>query len=480
MARATGTPLDEATWLRLSPSRGETLRSALERTLKDAIRSGALRAGVALPASRVLAAQLGVSRGVVTDAYAQLEAQGFLRGRRRHPPLVAHIARPAAPPTAASPPPASRPRFDLTPTSPDAALFPAGRWAAAIADATRRTSLANFDYGDVRGLASLREALADHLGRTRGVVSDPAAVLVCQGTAQGLDLVLRVLAARGAHRVAVEDPSLDRQHDAARANGLDLVSWPVDADGVQPGAPDAHAALVTPAHQFPTGAVLSGERRRRLLDWAAQRMAFVLEDDYDAEFRYDRAGIRALQGLDPDRVVYLGSASKTLAPALRLAWMVLPSDLVDEAARLKRLLDGGSPTLDQLALERLIRDGDYDRSVRRARAAYRNRRDRLVEALRRELSECPIEGIAAGLHVLLRLPRDCDDTAVAAAAAAARINVEPLTKYRVDRSRHDPALVVGYGRLGEASIPEAARALAAAVRRPASADALKVGPRTAL
>jgi GntR family transcriptional regulator/MocR family aminotransferase len=467
MARATETPLDESTWLRLAPSRGETLRGALERTLKEAIRSGALRAGVALPASRVLAAQLGVSRGVVTDAYGQLEAQGFLRGRRRYPPLVAQIAHPAAAPAAAVPAPAPRPRFDFTPTSPDGALFPAGRWAAAVADVTRRTALANFDYGDVRGHAGLREALADHLGRTRGVVTDTAHMLVCQGTAQGLDLVLRILASRGARRVAAEDPSLDRQHDTARANGLDIVSWPVDADGVQPGAADADAAIVTPAHQFPTGAVLSGERRRRLLDWAARRTAFVLEDDYDAEFRYDRAGIRALQGLDPDRVVYLGSASKTLAPALRLAWIVLPGELVNEAARLKRLLDGGSPTLDQLALERLLRNGDHDRSVRRARAAYRARRDKLVEALRRELPECPIEGIAAGLHLLLRLPPGCDDAAVAAAAAAAaRINVEPLTKYRIDRSRHDPALVVGYGRLTEASIPGAARALAAAVRRP--------------
>jgi GntR family transcriptional regulator / MocR family aminotransferase len=151
--------------------------------------------------------------------------------------------------------------------------------------------------------------------------------------------------------------------------------------------------------------------------------------------------------------------------------MVLPSELVNEAARLKRLLDGGSPTLDQLALERLIRNGDYDRSVRRARAAYRTRRDRLVDALQRELPECPIEGIAAGLHVLLRLPPGRDDSAVAAAAAAARINVEPLTKYRVDRSCRDAALIIGYGRLAEASIPEAARALATAIRRPATARA---------
>jgi GntR family transcriptional regulator / MocR family aminotransferase len=243
----------------------------------------------------------------------------------------------------------------------------------------------------------------------------------------------------------------------------------VDSNGVHPGGSDADAAIVTPAHQFPTGAVLSGERRRRLLEWAARRVAVVLEDGYDAEFRYDRSGIRAVQGLDPARVVYLGSASKTLAPALRLAWIALPSEFIDEAARLKRLLDGGSPTLDQLALERLIRNGDYDRSIRRARSAYRGRRDRLVDALQRELPDCQIEGIAAGLHVLLRLPAGCDDTVVAAAAAAARINIEPLSKYRVERSNRDPALVVGCGRLAEPSIPAAVHALAAAVRRSAIA-----------
>jgi GntR family transcriptional regulator/MocR family aminotransferase len=303
MTRATHQAFDESTWLRLTPRPSETLRGALERTLKTAIRSGALRAGVALPASRGLAAQLGVSRGVVTDAYAQLVAQGFLRSRHRHPPLVAQVVHRGQTPATTAPAAAAPPRFDFTPTSPDGALFPARRWAAALADVTRQTSLANFDYGDVRGLASLRETLADHLGRTRGVLADGAQIRVCQGTAQGLDLLLRVFASRGARRIAVEDPSLDRQHDAARAQGFDVVGWPVDADGVQPGAAGAEAAIVTPAHQFPTGAVLSGERRRQLLDWAVHSKAYVLEDDYDAEFRYDRAGIRALQEIETERVV---------------------------------------------------------------------------------------------------------------------------------------------------------------------------------
>jgi GntR family transcriptional regulator/MocR family aminotransferase len=468
MARATAREIDEATWLHLAPMTGETLRGALERALKDAIRSGALRDGVSLPASRRLAAQLGVSRGVVTDAYAQLEAQGFLRGRPRHPPLVAKVSPPVPPAVAVAPGVGAPLRFDFTPTSPDAALFPARRWAAAIADVTRRTSFANFDYGDVRGVAALRETLADHLGRTRGVVADPAQILICQGAAQGLDLVLRILSARGARTVATEDPSLDRQHAAVRANGLKLVGWPVDVEGVRP-ADDADAAVVTPAHQFPTGAVLSGERRRRLLDWAARQQAFVVEDDYDAEFRYDRSGIPALQGLNPERVVYLGTTSKTLAPALRLAWAVLPAALVDEAARLKRVLDGGSPTLDQLALERLIRNGEYDRSVRRARTTYRARRDLLVAELERALPNCAIEGVAAGLHILLRLPSDCDGRAVATTAAFANVNVEPLANYQVDPSSRDAALVVGYGRLLQASIPDAVRALAAAIEQARSA-----------
>src|SRR5262249_48441952 len=273
-------------------------------------------------------------------------------GCRSTPAMTA----PAGPGVARSSAPApsrtvTRPaRFDLTPNTPDVSLFPVRRWTAALLHTLRSSPVAAYDYGAPRGEQGLREALADHLGLTRGVVADPERIIVVSGAAQGVDLLARVLAGTHARRVAVEDPSLDSQPQRLRLSGLEAVGQPVDGDGLVVDGIDADAVLVTPAHQFPTGAVLSGVRRRELLGWARSRGALVIEDDYDAEFRYDREPVRALQGLDPGCVVYLGTASKTLAPALRLAWLVLPHCLADEAHTLKHLLDVLSPALEQRAL----------------------------------------------------------------------------------------------------------------------------------
>jgi GntR family transcriptional regulator / MocR family aminotransferase len=459
MARARSLSVDEASWLHMEPRRGETLRAALERTVRDAIREGALRAGVRLPSSRRLAAHVGVSRGVASDVYAQLEAQGFVTMRPRSAPIVAAVAAPRPRPSRPEPA-ALEVRFDMTPTTPDVTLFPTRQWLAALNHAARRAAARALDYGDPRGDPRLRETLADHLGRTRGVIADPARIVIVQGTAQGVDLLMRLLAARGARRIAVEDPSLDRQHERIEALGLAVAGCPVDEHGIVVESLAADAVLVTPAHQFPTGVVLSGERRRALLAWRG----LVIEDDYDAEFRYDREPVRALQGLDPERVAYLGTASKSLAPALRLGWLVAPADLAEEAARIKLLLDTGSPALDQLALRRLIESGDYDHHVRRVRAVYRSRRDRLAAALARHLPDLPVQGVAAGVHVLLRLPAGADDARIARAAEHAGVRVEPLSAYALG-GRGAPGLVLGYGRVHETAIEPAVAALAAIIRR---------------
>jgi GntR family transcriptional regulator / MocR family aminotransferase len=458
----TEVQLDEPSWLSFRQGRGETLRAALERTLRDAIRAGALRAGVRLPASRVLAQSLGVSRGVVRDAYGQLEAQGFLVTRPRAAPVVATLPQPTTHPReASSPDPA--PRYDLTPTTPDVALFPLNRWLATAQKAARQASIAALDYGDNRGDRSLREALADHLGRTRGVIAEPEQIIVVQGTAQAVDLVLRLLSRRGASRVAVEDPSHPTNHERIRALGLEVVGQPVDAEGTVAAGLDADAVLLTPAHQFPTGSVLSGERRRQLLAWARDSGGLIIEDDYDAEFRYDREPVRALQGLAPQHVVQLGTVSKTLAPALRLGWIVAPPELVDEAEHTKLLLDIFSPTLDQLALARFLTGGEYDRHVRRARTTYRRRRDRLLTALGHHLPDLQIEGVAAGLHLLLRLPVGASDRAIAGEAQHAGIAVTPLSVFQLAPTEAG-GLVIGYGRLHEAAIDQALAALAEIVR----------------
>jgi GntR family transcriptional regulator / MocR family aminotransferase len=459
---------EEARWLSLERRPGETLRAAVERVLREAITSGALRPGVRLPSSRGLAAHLGISRGVATEAYGQLEAQGFLVSRTKSVPVVADVA--STPPPAVSPSVApNAPRFDLTPTTPDVGLFPRRRWLAALSEVMRSAPSAAFDYGDPRGEPELREALADQLGRTRGVVASPEQVLIVNGAAQGIDLLARLLAARGAGRVAFEDPSLDTQPKRFAAHGMEPVAQPVDGHGLVVDGLDADAVVVTPAHQFPTGAVLSGTRRRQLLDWARRRNALVIEDDYDAEFRYDRAPIRALQGLDRTRVAYLGTTSKTLAPALRLAWTVVPEHLADEATEIKHLLDVCSPSIEQRALTHLIRSGEYERHIRRARSTYRRRRDALMAALERYVPDLPVEGIAAGLHVLVRLAPTEDDEVVATRAERRSVRVTPLSKYTRGAGA-GAGLVIGYGRIHEGAIPPAVRALALALRGPAEPD----------
>jgi GntR family transcriptional regulator/MocR family aminotransferase len=454
--------LDEARWLAWKPAPGETLRAALERTLRDAIRSGALRESVRLPSSRTLAQALGVSRGVVSDAYGQLEAQGFLVTHSRAAPVVAGVARPQAVRREREKP-ARPPRYDLTPTTPDVTLFPLVRWLAAAQHVARRASTATLDYREPRGERALCEALADHLGRTRGVIAEPEQIVVVQGTAQGIWLLLHILSARGASRVAVEDPSHTTQHERIRAFGFELVPRPVDDKGMVVTGLAADAVLVTPAHQFPTGSVLSGERRRDLLAWSRAGGGLIVEDDYDAEFRYDREPVRALQGVAPEQVVQLGTVSKTLAPALRLGWLVAPPALADDAARTKRLLDDFSPALDQLTLAELLTRGHYDRHVRRARAVYRARRDRLLAALAKHIPELPVEGVAAGMHLLLRLPTGADDRAIADAARDAGIAVPPLSAFRV-RPADDGGLVIGYGRLHESAVAAATRSLGRIIR----------------
>lgn len=430
--------------------------------MRDAILSGALRNGVQLPASRPLARELGVSRGVVSDAYGQLESQGFLLSRSRAAPIVGDAARAHRGPT--EPPPAPRPpRHDLSPTTPDVSLFPLRRWLRSAERAAREATTAALDYREPNGELALREALADHLSRTRGVIADPEQILVSQGTAHGTGLLLRALRAGGAGRIAVEDPSHRTQHERIEAMGLALCPQPTDDDGLVVDGLDADAVLVTPAHQFPTGSVLSGERRRQLLGWARRSGGLIVEDDYDGIFRYDREPVRALQGLAPDHVVQLGTVSKTLAPALRLGWLVAPPALVEALARERRLVDDFSPTLNQLTLACFLRSGDYDRHVRAARAIYRTRRDRLLAALAKHLPGLAVSGVAAGMHVLLRLPVSVDDAALSARAREARIRVPALSSFFVT-SAPERGLVIGYGRLHESSVTGAVRALAAVLR----------------
>jgi GntR family transcriptional regulator / MocR family aminotransferase len=441
---------------------GLPLRAQLEEQLREAIRSGRLAPGLALPSSRALAQELEVSRGVVVDAYAQLGAEGYLVARQGAPTVVAEVgpAAGAAHPVAAPRPP----RFDFRPGGPDVSLFPRAAWLASLRRALRSAPDARFDYGDPRGAPELRLALARYLGRARGVAADPERIVVTSGMAQGMALVSRALVAQGARQIGVEDPSNKPGRDQLTANGLAIVPVPVDDQGLrvdelEASAPDA--AFVAPAHQFPLGVVLAPERRAALIDLAARTSAVVIEDDYDAEYRYDRAPVGAVQGLAPELVAYGGSVSKTLAPGLRLGWLVAPERLAEGVVDAKATDDLGTPIVEQLALADFLERGELDRHLRRTRTVYRKRRDALVAALGAELPGARPAGVAAGLHLVVHLPPKTDEQAVLQHARERGLGLSGLSEHRVEPG--PPALLLGYGRIAEPAIAAGIAELAAAV-----------------
>jgi GntR family transcriptional regulator/MocR family aminotransferase len=440
--------------LRLDRTRPEPLGAQLERELREAIRSGRLRIGERLPSSRALAGELGVSRGLVLDCYQQLQAEGFLTTRTGSATRVAGGAyQPPAPPVRAAPAP--RLAVDFRSGVPDLSSFPRRDWLWALREAARQAPTEAFGYGDPRGSEALREMLAAYLRRVRGAVADPERLVICAGFAQGLNLVLRALAHRGVRRLAVEDPGdLDQPAIAARA-GLQAVPVPVDEDGVDVAAlaaTDARAVILTPAHQSPTGVVLGPGRRQALVAWANQRDATIIEDDYDAEFRYDREPVGAVQGLAPDRVALLGTVSKSLAPTLRLGWIVCPAGLAEAVAHEKDLADRGSPGLEQLALSWLIQSGRYDRHLRRMRATYAQRRETLVTSLARHAPRVELRGLAAGFHAVAHLPDSLSEPEVVAAARARSVGLYGMSRYRSSGATSPPRLVLGFGNLREGAI----------------------------
>jgi GntR family transcriptional regulator/MocR family aminotransferase len=441
----------------LDRARPEPLRAQLEDAVRAAITDGGAPPGTRLPASRVLSEALHVSRGVVSEAYAQLAAEGWIEISRGAAPVVRAlpgILKRDSPHLGSVEVEGVPPRLDLTATAPDLSAFPRRAWAAALRWAVTEMPDAALDYGDPRGDRELRDELAAYLVRVRGAAASARDIVVTSGYTQGLWLTCRALKQRGAKRVAVEDPSLDDSWWTILSAGLEVVAAPVDRDGIVVEALDADAVLVTPAHQFPTGAVLSPERRRALLAWGGT----VIEDDYDSEYRYDRAPVGTLQRLAPDRVVYLGTASKTLAPTLRLGWVLAPPALARAIAAIRWTVDSGAAGINARAYARLIATGELDRHLRRTRREYRARRDELVAALA-SLDGCTVDGVAAGLHLLLRLAPGSDEDAVVARLRERRIRVNGLNTYRLTKHADEPALVLGYGRLPRAAIGGAVAAL---------------------
>jgi GntR family transcriptional regulator/MocR family aminotransferase len=438
----------------------EPLHRQLERALRDAVRDGRLPAASPLPSSRALAGQLGLSRRIVVEAYEQLAAEGYLASRPGGGTRVARA--PSSPATGRRgiPEPATF-AFDFRPGRPDVTEFPRAVWLRAVRRVLAGAPSERLTYLGGRGVPELGMALATYLNRVRGTAADAADIVVCTGFAQGLALTARGLAATGARTVAVEDPSDPEYRATIRDAGLAWMAVPVDDRGLlvdRLAASDADAVVVTGAHQYPTGGVLPPDRRSALVAWAERHGGTIIEDDYDAEFRYDREPIGAIQGLAPERVVHAGSASKILAPGLRLGWLVTPPHLTETIVALKQAADMGSAAIDQLAFADVLERGELDRHLRRMRPIYRRRRDVLLAALAEHLADAEPVGASAGLHVLAWLPPDVDEASILEAAAAAGIGLAGVTSWRVAPDR--AGLIFGYGAIVESAIEPGIRRLA--------------------
>jgi GntR family transcriptional regulator/MocR family aminotransferase len=464
MASATGPVASPELLVEIDRSSELPLHEQLERALREDIRRARLPAGMRLPSTRSLAAELGISRGVVTEAYGQLSAEGYLETRQGAAVRVARAVRGAVPRSQAHSLLPSF-RYHFHPGLPDLAGFPRDRWLRSLRAAWRESPLDAVGYGDPRGAPRLREALAGYLGRVRGAATDPENTLVCTGFMQGFSILCRWLYTHGITEIAVEDPGWHVHRLIAEQAGLQTIPVPVDEQGLcvpTLAGTEARAVLVTPAHQFPTGAVLSRERRAALIEWAEDGERLIVEDDYDAEFRYDRVAVGALQGLAPERVLYIGSASKRLAPGMRLGWLLMPSWLAWPLIAAKTVEDGGSEVVGQLALCDFIERGELDRHIRRTRLLYQGRRDVLIEALGRWLPHARSSGAEAGLYELITLPEGIDESALIAAAADAGVGIEGLSWHRFTHGG-PPGVLLGYGNLSEPAIEQGVRLLADAL-----------------
>lgn len=442
-------------------------RTALAQALRSAVRSGRLAGGTRLPPYRTLAADLGLARNAVADAYAELVAEGWFTARQGSGTRVAEgVAGPPAPAGGAGRPP-EPPRHDLLQGKPDPASFPRGPWATSARRALAGAPTEAFGPGDPQGRPELRRALAGYLSRTRGVRAGPENIVICSGFANGL----RLLASLRPRDWAVEAYGLPFHHGILDAAGVRPHPVTVDEGGARTEELPSRARtlLLTPAHQFPTGCALLPARRAAAVEWARTTGGVIVEDDYDGEFRYDRKPVGAVQGLAPEHVVYAGSLSKSLSPALRLGWLALPDHLVGPVLAAKGLRESWASALDQLTLADFLDCGAYDRHVRRMRLRYRSRRDQLVSVLASRAPGVRVTGIAAGLHAVVELPQGREARALAAAGAAG-LALDGLSSYRhpADRTPPREGLVVGYAAPPDAAFGRALDALAEVAHRAAA------------
>jgi GntR family transcriptional regulator / MocR family aminotransferase len=435
-------------------------RDLLLAALRDAVRSGRLAPGTMLPPSRSLATDLGLARNTVAEAYAELVAEGWLASRQGAGTWVVNVAGTGIPAT----PRGARgvPTHNLMPGSPDVSEFPRSAWAAATRRALAKAPTEALRMGDPRGRPELRDALAEYLARARGVRTSAESIVICAGVRHAVELLTRAVGGP----IAVEEYALHIFRDAIAALGVSTIPIGIDEQGAVISDLDGlgvPAVLLTPAHHSPQGMPLHATRRTAAVDWAQRTGGYVFDDDYDGEFRYDRQPVGALQALRPDRVAYMGSASKSLAQTLRVGWMALPDDLVDP------VIDAGGgqqffvDAITQLTMADFITSGQYDRHIRRMRIRYRRRRDSLVEALAG--FDVGISGLAAGVNVLLSLP-DGSEHEVLRRAGEAGIALQGLSRMRhpLAEGANRDGIVVGFAAPAEHAFGPAVEALCAVLK----------------
>ncbi|MCE4025085.1 PLP-dependent aminotransferase family protein [Microbacterium sp. Au-Mic1] len=427
-----------------APSRGRT--TWLTAQIRAAVADTTLSAGARVPPSRELAEELSFSRGVVVEAYRRLTEEGLLVTNRGAGTRITQVVPPAAQPLRLPEPREAVESLHISEGAPDLSAFPRAAWLQAERRVLATATARELGYADPQGVPALREALAGWLARRRGIHASPERIIVTAGVTGALSLIAQTMRERGLTACGVEDPSADGNRRILDYWLDELRPISVDSEGIDVAALEASGAqtvLTTPAHQFPTGVVLSPARRRELIAWADRTDGVIIEDDYDSEYRYDRAPVPALQASAPERILHISSLSKVLAPALRIGWMIAPVSWSDDLIRRRWATDLGSPALPQLILAELIGSGVLERQVRRLRLRHRQRRDAAVAAIRDHLPGCHVEGIAAGLHIQVMLPEGADDADVARRAASEGIAVKPLSDYRF--SPGAPGLVIGYG-----------------------------------
>ncbi len=456
----------------LKPDWSNGRRAGLERAIRDAIRDDRLREGSVLPSSRSLASDLGISRATVVGAYEQLIAEGYLLGHQGTGTTVAKIPSPASDDTA-KPKVEREWRADFTPGEPDGGLFPRTLWLRSLKRVLNEVGDTTFGYCSPRGHIDLRNELAAYLARSRAVLAPPETINIVGGANAAVTLIGQMLAYQGITEVAVENPSLPILHHGMKLSGVGLVPIGIDSDGLcveHLWASGAKAVLVTPSHQYPMGVVMSAARRAELLQWARDCQGWIIEDDYDGEFRYDRQPLGALQGLDPERVLYLGTASKALAPALRMAWLAVPASL-QSAFTAARGMQSVTSTIDQLALADFISRGEMDRHLRRTRTVYHRRHRRLLEAIQAEVPWLEVAGVEAGLHLAgVIADQAITEESVVAQLEEASVRVIGLRAHALNSTSIDspevPAgLVFGYSRLAEHNFASAVELLVSVLAR---------------